>query len=91
MFVFVYDCAKIRKLSENPNSLTWNTKNAFMFQNKREGVWLKTRRRFLIMYQRADVFAGHDFLQVAHCIHIEYNDGEFVFFAHAGSGQIHYL
>ena len=45
----------------------------------------------LRMYQCTDVIATHHFLQVAHGVHVEHNDRELVFLAHAGSGQVHHL
>ena len=43
------------------------------------------------MYQRADIFTGNDLLQVAHGIHVEDDDGQVVFLAHAGGGEVHHL
>jgi hypothetical protein len=46
---------------------------------------------FLWMHKGADVFTAHYFLQVANGIHIEYDDRQFVFLAHASCGQVHHF
>ena len=41
------------------------------------------------MYQRPYFFALHYFLQVAYGVHVEDDDGQVVFLAHAGSRKVH--
>ena len=38
-----------------------------------------------------DTFSCHYFLQVAECIHIEYDNRQVIFLAHAGCGEVHHL
>ena len=43
------------------------------------------------MNQGAYVFSLHYLLQIAYNIHIEHIDGQIVFLAHGGGGEVHYL
>ena len=42
------------------------------------------------MHQCANLFSGNYLLQVAHGVHVEDDDGQIVFLAHAGGGEIHH-
>ena len=44
-----------------------------------------------VVYQCSYIFTGHYFFQIAHCVHVENDNGQVVFLAHAGCCKIHYF
>ena len=45
----------------------------------------------LIVHQGADVLAVHHALEVAVDVHVEHIDGQVVFLAHGGGGEVHHF
>ena len=45
----------------------------------------------LIVHQGADVLAVHHAFEVAIDVHVEHIDGQVVFLAHGGGGEVHYF
>ena len=45
----------------------------------------------LIVHQGADVLAVHHALEVAIDVHVEHIDGQVVFLAHGGGGEVHHF
>ena len=65
------------------------------YMKKAVGFWLESHCLYivllLVVYECADVFAVHDFFEVAHDVHVEDVDRKVVLFAHCCGSEVHDL
>ena len=54
-------------------------------------VWMGWAGAGLIVHQGADVLAVHHAFKVAIDVHVEHIDGQVVFLAHGGGGEVHHF